>query len=267
MIAAMYKRREKLAVILLSFVLVVIAIFLVFDTPTTADEWVDVSFLLFPSIFLLLIVFISRNKYQKVKGIDIPLSNATIEEIDHFVVKKDATFISQLLVFEKTGAFMGLYKLSSLTWWQYPFVFFNVISFLPIQVHYFSNQGDKIFSFKKRGIAKTVLDVYDSDDNYIGQYEQEDFKSLVKIKGKLLDRHGLPILSVKTNGAYGDFDIRDEQGHRWAYFYNGRFPFEYTTIFKDIDNDIVQVSSDIDREKKILLLAMIGYMFSTRNSR
>ncbi|SFL35566.1 hypothetical protein SAMN04487943_101133 [Gracilibacillus orientalis] len=267
MIATMYKRRERLAVLLLGIIFLVTATYLIIDTPTTTNEWLEAGSLLLPFSFLIIVAVMSRYKYQKVKEVDIPLSERTIEDIDHVVVKKDATFITQLLVFEQTGCFMGTYRLTSLSWWHYPIVIFmsSFLMFLPFNVSYFSHQGEKLFSFKRRGIKKTVLDVYDQNDNFIGQYEQEDFKSLVKIKGKLLDRNSQLILPVKASASTGDFDIRDKAGHRWAYFYDGRFPHEYTEVFNEIDNDIVEMSDYISREKKILLLAMIGHMFLVRS--
>ncbi|WP_163583122.1 hypothetical protein [Gracilibacillus saliphilus] len=267
MIANMYKRRERLALIFLGVITLIFAGFLIVETPSNTDEWLEAGSMLVPFIFLIIIASMSRYKYQNVKDVDIPLSARTIEDIDHVVLKKDATFITQLLVFEQTGSFLGTYKFTSLAWWQYPIAILmsSLFSFLPYSVSYFSNQDEKLFTFKRKGFKKTILDVYDEKNCFIGQYEQEEFKSILQIKGRILDRDGQMILPVKASGGNGDFDIRDQDGLRWSYFYNGRFPHEYTEVFKEIDNDMVEFSNRISREQKILLLAMIGYMFLNRS--
>ncbi|MDX8045835.1 hypothetical protein SH601_07505 [Gracilibacillus sp. S3-1-1] len=266
MIAEMYKRRERLALIIFFLTLIISGLFLLFNMPNTMNEWFEFSSILLLLLFMITIAGISRSKYEKVKDVAFPFSEQTLESMDHIVLKKDATFIPRLLVFEKTGEFLGTFQLTGLSWWQYPLLLNEAfLSLLPIKMSFVTYQGDKVLTFKRRGIIKqTFLDVYDENDQFIGQYHQEELKSIFTIKGKLLDQNGQLILPVKASGAYGDFDICDQENHRWAYFYNGRFPHEYTAVFKELDNDIIELSNQIDSEKKKLLLAMIAYMFSTR---
>ncbi len=82
-----------------------------------------------------------------------------------------------------------------------------------------------------------------------------------------MNSHDEVVLPVKTSGFSGDFSLKDTNDHRWAYFFNGRFPHEYTGIFRDVDNDIVELSDDLSIEHKMLLLGMIGYLFIARNNR
>lgn len=54
------------------------------------------------------------------------------------------------------------------------------------------------------------------------------------------------------------------ENEQWAYFYHGRFPHEYTKIFRDVDNDIVEVSNTLSEEDKVRLLAVISFLFIAR---
>ncbi|WP_281657845.1 hypothetical protein [Halobacillus sp. Cin3] len=72
---------------------------------------------------------------------------------------------------------------------------------------------------------------------------------------------------MQASGLSGDFTLKDETGHTWAHFYNGRFHVEYTRIFRDIDNDIVELSDTLTKENKTLLLGTIGFLFIERSLR
>lgn len=257
-----------MAYLLISILLLVVAVYLVIARPATATDWLEVSALLLPLLFLVMIAVMSRHKYNKVKHFDIPNSEKTIADMDHVVLKKDATFfMPQLLCFEKNGQFLGTCKVISFAWWHYPLALLgnSFVHFVPLTYGFFSNQGELLFTFERTGIKKTTLIIHDTNGNKLGRYLQEDFKSLVHIKGELFDDNDQLILSLKVSGMTGDFDIRDENDQRWAYFFNGRFPHEYTTIFREVDNDIVEISDHLLFNHKRLLLAVIAQLFITKN--
>lgn len=92
---------------------------------------------------------------------------------------------------------------------------------------------------------------------------RRNFKSLLNIKGELFDENNEFLLPVTVYGLSGNFSLNFEN-EQWAYFYNGHFPYEYTKIFRDVDNDIVEVSNTLSEEDKVRLLAVIGFLFIAR---
>ncbi|MCA0987495.1 hypothetical protein [Guptibacillus algicola] len=269
MIAEMFKRREKMSYVGLVLLLCFTGVFLAFNMPKTNSEWVEVLALLIPVLFMGFIALNSRKKYKEMKDMEFPQSAFSLLDCNHLILKQDATMTPSLLSFEKDGSFVGMYQLVDIRWWLYPIVLFqsSLLSFFPHKVAFFSNEGEKVFSFRREGIKRTKVTVFDSEDNVIGTYEQEEFKSLVNLKGELKDENGSRILPVKISGFSGDFHLKNEEGKRWAYFYNGRFPHEYTKIFKDMDNDIVEVSDQLSEKNKILLLSLIGFVFMERSQK
>jgi hypothetical protein len=115
-----------------------------------------------------------------------------------------------------------------------------------------------VFSCRRKGFKQSIVEVISSGAEHVGSYIQEEFKSLVNIKGELRDRDGDLLLNVKSSGFTGDFTLNDGDGHLWARFYNRRFPYEYTTIFRDVYNDMVEMSYCFSEKHKILLLGMVG---------
>ncbi|MFD2924723.1 hypothetical protein [Halobacillus naozhouensis] len=269
MIAEMYKRRENLAYVLLVVVTLVVAGYLVLERPESTSGWVEASTFLVPLGFMLAVAITSRQKYNKVKGLSIPYSTTSILEIDHLVLKQDAGLIPRLLCFGKNGYFVGTYKPIHLPWYLYPVLIYkrSLLTMLPVTIAFISHTGETLFTLKRVGFKESVIAVYDQESQYLGRYVQEDFKSLLHIKGELRDCNEELILPVKASGFSGDFTLKDINDHRWAHFFNGRFPHEYTQIFRDIDNDIVEISNDVSQEHKMLLLGMIGYLFIARNNR
>ncbi|WP_377890089.1 hypothetical protein [Alkalihalobacillus sp. R86527] len=269
MIAEMFKRREKSAYVVLVLLFALGAVFLAFNMPETNREWLEVLMLLLPVLFMVFVAVNSRQKYNQVKDMEIPQSSSSLLACNHIILKQDASMIPRLLSFEKSGSFVGRFELINLWWCHYPIVWFqsSLMSLFPHKVAFFTNEGEKLFSFKREGFKNTRLTVYDDHEDVIGTYEQEEFKSFVKQNGEIKDKNGELLLAVNVSGFSGDFHLKDEEGHRWAYFYNGRFPHEYTKIFKDMDNDIVEVSDRLTEKNKILLLSFIGFTFLERSQR
>ncbi|WP_058308105.1 hypothetical protein [Gracilibacillus massiliensis] len=268
MIASLYKRREKLAYIILLVLFVLISSFIIFDTPSTVNEWLEVLLALFPFAFILVLAVMSRHKYNQLKDIDIPYSELSLVDLNHLVLKKDATVLPQLLCFEKQGNFVGTLKTISLTWWYYPVAVFSnaMLSFLPTTMGFYTHDEELLFYFKRKGLKVTRLFIYDHNNHFLGSYVQNDFKNVINTKGKLFDEEDKLLLKIKVSGMSGDFDLRDDNNHRWAYFYNGKFPHEYTDVFKELNNDMVEISKELTVEKKILLLAIISYLFTFRDN-
>lgn len=85
----MYKRREKFSWLFLLFTLAAAAGFVAIQPPATERERWELLFFLFPIGFVLSIMFISRQQYNKVKDIEIPESQKQLLELNEIVVKKD----------------------------------------------------------------------------------------------------------------------------------------------------------------------------------
>lgn len=134
-----------------------------------------------------------------------------------------------------------------------------MFEFLPLTYGFISHKRKTLFTFRKNGLLKqTKLTIYNRKNNEIGTYIQEELKSLFQIKGKLFNGKDEEILSFQASGFSGDFSWDDEEGNQWAYFYNGKFPHEYTNIFRDIQNDTVLLSDKLPKEDKIRMLAIVG---------
>ncbi|SFF73923.1 hypothetical protein SAMN05216353_107102 [Halobacillus alkaliphilus] len=267
MIAEMYKRREKLAYSLIGALILILGGYLLWNQPETSQEWLEAAILLFPLIFMVIIAGTSHHKYNKVKDISIPESTGSLLEAEHVVWKADAGNLPRLMAFEKNGAYFGMLKTEKLSWWGHPIVFFqkSILSFIPSTYSFYTQDGEKLFSFRRNGFKETKVAIFDAAGNRSGTYIQEEFKSLLHVKGEFKDEENRPVLSVKTSGTSGDFSLSDHEGHRWAHFYNGRFPHEYTELFRDVDNDIVELSNELSLKNKRLLLAVISFLFMNRS--
>lgn len=267
MIIEMYKRREKLGYGLLSMLLLLIIGWLIFQTPETQREWMEMLFFLFPIGLIVSIIIISRSHYNKLKDVNIPNSKAVITELNHVVIKKDAAITPRLLLFEKNGEFIGVVKPIKTPWWLYPLYIFSeeTASMFPQSYGFISNDGEELFKFHKKGWLKQVtLTIFDGHNNKIGSYIQEELKSLIHIKGRLMNDKGEQILSINASGFSGDFKWFDENGEQWARFLKGLFPHEYTNIFRDSHNNIVELSNQLSEEDKIRLISVIGFLFISR---
>ena len=188
-------------------------------------------------------------------------------DLNHVVIKKDVGFTPRLLLFEKDGKFIGMVKPLKIPWWMFPFRIFNksMLELFSLTYGFISHDGETQFTFRKKGWLKQVkLTIFDQENKEIGTYIQEELKALFHIKGKLFNEKEEQILSIKASGFSGDFSWDDEEGNQWAYFYNGKFPHEYTDIFRDTHNDIVELSDNLSNLNKIRLLAVIGYLFMAR---
>ncbi|SHM40260.1 hypothetical protein [Gracilibacillus kekensis] len=269
MIASLYKRREKLAYIILLVLFVVISSFIIFDTPSTINEWLEVLLALFPCAFILVLAVLSRHKYNQLKDSEIPYSELSLVDLHHLVLKNDARVLPQLLFIEKQGNYVGTLKTIYLPWWYYPVAAFSnvMLSLLPVTMGFYTHDGELLFYFKRKGVKVTRLFIYDHNNHFLGSYVQNDFKNVINTKGKLFDEEDKLLLKIKVSGMSGDFDLRDDNNHRWAYFYNGKFPHEYTHVFNELNNDMVEISKELTIEEKMLLLSIIGYIFTFRDNR
>lgn len=267
MIAEMYKNREKLAYVFLAGTVLVSVGWLIFLTPETEQQWWEMLFFLFPLSLIISIIFISRSHYEKVKDIEIPHSQKGLLELKDVVIKKDAAFVPRLLLFEKNGVFIGSVEMMNLKWWMYPLLLrgASLLALFPMTYEFISHDGNTELSFKKTGwLKQTKLEIFNAENQKLGTYIQEELKALINIKGQLYNEREELILPIQASGFSGSFSWNDQQERRWAYFYNGMFPHEYTHLFRDIHNDIVELSDDITEEDKVRLLAVIGYLFFTR---
>ncbi|WP_443124704.1 hypothetical protein [Halobacillus sp. B29] len=221
MIADMYKRREKLAYSLIGALILILGGYLLWNRPETSQEWLEAAVLLVPVIFMGMIAGSSRHKYNKVKDLSIPEASSSLMESDHVVWKSDAGKLPRLMAFEKNGAYFGMLKTEKLPWWGYPIVFFqkSILSFIPSTYNFYTQDGEKLFSFRRNGFKETKVTIFDAAGNHSGTYIQEEFKNLFHGKG-IKDEENQPVLSIKASGTSGDFSLTDEDGHRWAHFYH-----------------------------------------------
>lgn len=267
MIAEMYKRREKMAWIFLAGTVVIILLWIFLQPPETSGEWFELLAFLFPIGFVVAVILLSRFQYNKVKDIVIPNFEETIHSTNHIVIKKDAALLSRLLLFQQDGRFIGIVKPVQITWWKYILLAMNktFMGILPLKFALVTHDNQTILSFDKKGWFKQVeIMIYNEENENIGRYIQHEWKSLFQIKGELVSEEDQPILDIKASGFSGDFKWKDEEGKQWAYFYNGKFPHEYTHLFRDSHNDIVELSTSISEKDKLRLLAVISYLFIAR---
>lgn len=267
MLAEMYKKRERLAYLFLGGTLVVALVFFFVTTPETSTEWIELLPLLFPIGLSVAVVLISRTHYKKVKDIEIPRSEKQLLDLKDIVIKKDAALIPRLLLFEKSGQYVGSVEIAKIPWWMYPFLIFasSLISLLPMTYKLASNDGTSKITFRKTGwLKQSEVEIFNKEQEKIGTYIQEELKALFNIKGVLYDEKEEELLSIKASGFSGSFSWNDQQGRRLAYFYNGIFPHEYTHLFRDTHNDIVELADDTADKDKVRLLAVIGFIFFTR---
>ncbi|WP_203334580.1 hypothetical protein [Planococcus beigongshangi] len=267
MLAEMYKRREKHSRLFLIFTVAVMIGFLILQTPETLREWWELLFFLFPVGLILSIIFISRQQYNKVKDIPILESEKELFDVTEVVVKKDMALLPRLLLFEPSGELIAEVKPIDVDWWMRVLLAANseLISIFPLTFGFFSQTGEKLITFRKKGWLKQVeLKIFEGDQRKIGTYIQEELKAFIHIKGELFDELGNTLLAIKVSGFSGNFSWSDEEGRQWASFSKGFFPHEYTELFSDSHNHIVKLSDGLTEDDKVRLLAVIGYLFMAR---
>ncbi|SFL88699.1 hypothetical protein [Salibacterium qingdaonense] len=267
MIADMYKRREKLGYVLTVVILLIAALWLLYQPFETAGEWLEMLWFLLPLGMVLSIIATSRFNYNKVKDIIIPPSEKQLPDLQHVVIKKDAAFVPRLLLFEKDGAFIGMVKPLHLPWWMAPLGLLgeSILHLLPVTYGLVLHHGKTACTFRKTGGFRRVkLIIFNENNEETGTYIQEEWKSFTQMKGSLYDEHGEERIALKTSGFSGDFKWYDEEGRRWASFYNGWFPHEYTNLFRDMQNDIAALSDDLSHQDKIRIISVISWLFLER---
>ncbi|WP_091664191.1 hypothetical protein [Alteribacillus iranensis] len=268
MIASMYDRRAKAAWLVTAVIFLITVIILLIDWPDSSNDWGTIASIGFVGLAMAGVAMSSRSKYNEVKDIHIPETAKSIMELDHLVLKKDVGFFPRLLLFEKQGHYVGTVKPLHIPFFLYPVSFLlrdSLIMMIPLRYGVFSYDGTLLFTLKRTGMKDSRVHIYDPNGENIGVYVQEDFRSVTKVKGRLKDEEGQVILPVEMKGFSGDFSLFDEDGEQWAHFYNGYFPHTYTTLFRDMDNDIVDIKEDLSQKNKTLLLAMICYVFLERS--
>lgn len=267
MLAEMYKKRERLAYFFLAATLLVVAAWMILQTPRSTGEWLEMLLFLVPIGLIASVIFISRAHYNKVKDIRIPQSEKSLLDTKEIVIKRDAAMIPRLLLFEKSGQHLGSVELAGVSWWMYPFFMLDasLVALFPMTYKFIDCDGNSQIVFRKTGwLKRAEVEIFNRANEKVGMYIQEELKAIVHIRGILYNTENEQLLSIKASGFSGSFSWNDLQGKRWAYFYNGMFPHEYTHLFRDIQNDIVELSDDLSDEDKIRLLSVIGYIFFTR---
>ncbi|MDQ0298494.1 hypothetical protein J2S78_000902 [Salibacterium salarium] len=270
MIASMYERRMKAANRIAVVIFLIGIVVLLIDWPDSSDDWFNLISIGILGLLMISIASSSRKKYLDVKDIHIPDSNVPLNELDHLVLKKEVSLFPRLLLFEKSGFFVGVVKPIRVISLLYPLSLLlrdSLILMIPISYGVFNNENNLLFTFKKSGIKQSTVIIKNEKGKHIGTYEQDNFKKIMNITGRLKNAEGDIILPVETQGLAGDFTLFDKQGRQWAHFYHGYFPYEYTDLFSDTENNIVYLSDDLDKPSKRLLIGLISYMFLTRNSR
>ncbi|RYG72345.1 hypothetical protein EU245_10745 [Lentibacillus lipolyticus] len=270
MVADMYKRRMKGAMVGGVIVLAVVAVWLLFNPPQSGQDWLEVSAFSLPLAFMIGVGFESRHKYLQVKDIHVPEAAVTLSELNHLVLKKDVSFFPRLLLFQKNGTFIGRIQPVTVPFWLYPLGFISndaILTIFPITYGFFTTDHQKLLTFRRKGFLNTTVTMYSAEGEVLGVYEQADLKSLLTIKGTLYHKSGEPLLPVNVKGFSGDFRLKDEDGKQWAHFFSGYFPHEYTDLFRDTHNDIVDLADDLEETEKQLLLALIAFLFIQKRQR
>ncbi|WP_430787090.1 hypothetical protein VBD025_15535 [Virgibacillus flavescens] len=270
MIAEMYQRRMKGSIVALVALLAVIAVWILIVPPQSGGEWLEISVLALPLAFLIAICFTSRHKYLQVKDIQVPEKTVSLMELDHLVLKKDVGFFPKLLLFQKNGTFIGKLKPVTIPFWLYPLdILLNELTLVifPVTYGFYTIDNQKRFTFKRKGFLNTTVRIYSGEGEVLGFYEQADLKSLLTIKGTLYNKLGEALLPVNVKGFSGDFTMKNIDGKQWAHFFNGYFPHKYTDLFRDIDNDIVDLADDLEDHEKLLLIALISFLFVQKRRR
>jgi len=70
-----------------------------------------------------------------------------------------------------------------------------------------STEGKVLITFQRNGIWQARVTVKNAQGQKIGEYVQDDLKSMVTIKGVLKDESGNTILPVRIKGLSGDFSL------------------------------------------------------------
>lgn len=267
MIAQMYKRRERMAWIFLSGTLLVVGLWGYFQFPETSREWLDFSVFLLPISFCVAVILVSRFQYKKVKDISVPLFTETLQSINHIVIKKDVAFLPRLFLFQKNGQFIGTVKPYEIPLWKTVLLVLNrsFISILPLRFGILHHNGQLLGLYEKKGwIRRVHMMIFNQERQPIGQYIQHEWKHLLHVRGELFTEQDELLLEIAASGFLGDFKWLDAEGKQIAYFYNGKFPHEYTHLFRDSHNDIVELSPDLSVENKIRLISVISFLFMNR---
>ncbi|WP_018924339.1 hypothetical protein [Salsuginibacillus kocurii] len=268
MLQSMYQRRRNVSLILTGILLLISLIIFSFTPFNSADDWFAFVYMGIGLLLCLGTASISNHKLKQVQGHNLPESDASLFEANHIVIKKDVGLFPRLLLFQKNGAYAGVIKPLHIPWYCYPFGILLKESaiYLPITYGVYNSKDEIVMHLHIRGFlkAKSNVQITNAAKEHIGDYTQFDFQNLVNIRGELTKPDGDLVLAIQTKGFMGDFRLIDDNGVTWAHFYNGYFPHNYTHLFRDIDNSIVDLNLHLAERQKKLLLGFIAFSFLQR---
>ncbi|MFB4161550.1 hypothetical protein ACE1TF_16890 [Geomicrobium sp. JSM 1781026] len=258
MIKTMYLRRIYASYIL-SVIVAIILLVLIFFT----NDWLGSLPLFVLMIGSIAIIPVSHYKYNQVKDLVVPQSEIPMLQLDHLVIQRNVAYFPQLLFFQKDGSYVGTAKLQTLPWYGYllsPFFKSDLITILPFTYTMYDESEREVMHLQKRGwFLKSYVTIMNEDGHHIGSYEQEDYR-IFSIQGKLKDATDQLLLPIHADFTTS-FTLTDDHKRQWASFYQGRFPHEYTHIFRDMENHIVELSDSLEETDHRRLLGVLTFLF------
>ncbi|GAK06950.1 hypothetical protein [Geomicrobium sp. JCM 19038] len=263
MLKTMYKRRIYLSYIFTFALLTSITTFLIVDWPITTEEWFEYLLFYFITLAIAIMIPISHVKYNKVKNLEVPKADKHLIHLDHLVIQSNVSYIKELLLFTKKGQYVGKAKVSKISWFMWPFtVLFknDLLTFIPWTYTIYDHLDQKCMAIKRTGWGiKSTLTIKDEKGSHIGTYVQDDLR-MFNIRGNLLDEDGQLVLPIKAD-LTGSFRFENQFGDVVAEYYQGRFPHEYTTLFRDMENHIVYFRRDLSKREQKRLYGVLIFLF------
>ncbi|EZH66162.1 hypothetical protein DH09_09495 [Bacillaceae bacterium JMAK1] len=263
MLKTMYKRRIYLSYIFTFVLLTSITIFLIVDLPITTEDWFEYILFYCLTLAFAIMIPVSHVKYNKVKDLEVPKADEHLIHLDHLVIQSNVAYIKELLLFTKKGQYVGKAKVSKIPWYIWPFtVLFknDLLIFIPWTYTIYDHQDQKCITIKRTGWGiKSTLTIKDEKDDHIGTYVQDELR-MFNIRGTLLDEKDQLVLPIEAD-LTGSFRFEDHNSDVVAEYYQGRFPHEYTKLFRDMENHIVYFHRDLSEKEQKRLYGVLTFVF------
>lgn len=106
--------------------------------------------------------------------------------------------------------------------------------------------------------------IYDGERNLIGEIRES--KSLVGIKGSILDQEGNSLSDFDLGSLLYDYKLHSLDHTFWCHYREGWLQLEWGKRFKDVNQDTLVISPNLPDNKKLIVHAFAGYMLYRKSS-
>lgn len=220
-----------------------------------------------PFIVLSFVQFTNHRIYEhRIK--DLPVlsveSGTECLQSENFLLTFMPAPTLRLLLFAPNGSMLGEIRDRNMKWfmWMVP----NTLSILlPKRYELVNHEGHLLAMFNVSGGLTNKVSIMDHLGNQIGNYQESEKKSLVKIAGMFYKNDKTDWMYVETSTGLHSFEIKTCNGEKVATYQEGWMPLEWGKRFKT-NTPILTFLSQVDGGAKVAILGLCAAVLHHRSN-